>query len=316
MPDPLPEGVYWLLWCAAGLAAAWVFLPKLLVVLGQTRCISTLVGGPESARPTGDDPQYADLFETLTDLGFAPLGSRVESSWFLPTRLYRKGPAGRIFATAERDCFASVYRLFVGDRWHVTFCTVFTDDSLASTSNHMANLRIDQEGYLRWGCPSPDLAEVLQRHRRVAEDYRAADARTVDHPDLEGACEAIRYHSERYLRRRGPALVLKGLSNALFFVCVPAAFAALWMSADHWAVPALVLLGGIGYTASIPLYLRIGTRKVREQDRERGLAMEWDKRRQARRGLSDAPPTPSSDAITQPGWPEWDDDRYTRNPPP
>jgi hypothetical protein len=315
MPNQPPEWVEMLLWCVAGLSIAWVCLPMLLAMLGQTRCAILLAGGPETLQPTDADPDYADLFDWLHELGFEPLGSRVEIGWFLPHRWYRAGLPGRIFATPGRDCFTSLYRLFRGDTWRVTFCTVFTDGALVMTANQMVKLRIEQEGYLRWACPSSDLAEVLQRHRETVEDYRADSGRTVAALDLEGICEAIRHHSEQYLRKQGPALAMKSLPNALVFFGVFTVPIGLMLGFHHWAVPIAVGLGAVGYTAFLPYALRSGTAKIREQDRERELEYHWARRRrEARRlreglRLPEAPRTPPSDAITPPSQPEWSDDR-------
>jgi hypothetical protein len=299
VPDSLPEWAYWLLWCAAALGVAWVCLPKLLAVLGQTRCAIVIVGGPETLTPTDDDPDYADLFAWLHDLGFEPLGSKVEIGWFLPHHWHRRGLPGRIFATASRDCFASLYRLYRGDPWRVTFGTVFTDDSLVTTADKMANLRIEQEGYLRWSYPSRDLAEVLRQHYLAAEDYRAADGRTVDAPNLEEICETIRYHEERYIRRRSPDLVLKTLSNALTFLGAPALLLVWRFGLSSWTVPLGVVLGAALYTAFIPYAMRRGAKLLRERDQERELANQWARRReQARLDARDEPRLPASDAIT------------------
>jgi hypothetical protein len=318
MPDLAPEWAYGLLWCVAALAIAWVCLPKFLALLGQTRCAIAIVGGPGSLTPTDDDPDYADLFAWLHDLGFEPLGSRVEIGWFLPNHWHRAGLPGRIFATANRDCFASLYRLYRGDPWRVVFGTVFTDDSLVTTADQMANLRIEQEGYLRWAYPSRDLAEVLRQHYLAVEDYRAADRRTVDAPNLEEICEAIRYHEERYIRKRAPDLVLKSLSTTVMFLGAPAAFIGLRFGMGYWAVPLGVVLGAAGYAAFIPYALRKGARILRERDQEQALANQWAKRReQARRGFRDesllpeAPRLSASEAITAPDRPAGSEDRFT-----
>ena len=298
MPELLPEWAYWLLWGAAALGVAWVYLPKLLAMLGQTRCTIVIVGGPETLTPTDDDPDYADLFAWLHDLGFEPLGSKVEIAWFLPHHWYRRGLPGRIFATASRDCFASLYRLYRGDPWRVTFGTVFTDDSLITTADKMVNLRIEQEGYLRWAYPSRDLGEVLRQHYLAAEDYRAAEDRTVDTPTLEEICETIRYHEERYIRNRSPDLVLKTLSNTLTFLGVPALVMGWWFGFGHWTVPLAVVLGAAFYSASIPYALRTGAHQFRERDQEHALATQWAKRReQARLDARDKARLPVSEAI-------------------
>ena len=318
MPNSLPEWAFFLLWGAAGLALAWAFLPKLFALLGQTRCAIVIVGGPDTLQPQNDDPNYADLFAWLHDLGFEPLGSRVEIGWFLPHHWRRAGLPGRIFATAKRDCFASVYRLYRGDPWRVTFGTIFTDGSLATTANQMANLRVEQDGYLRWANPSPDLAEVLRQHRLAAEQYRAAESRTVDTPSLEEICESFRYHTERYLRRRGPDLAMKSFSNALMFLVAPAVLLGLEFDFSSWVVPLGVVLGAVGYAIFIPYALRRGAQVFRDQDEECALADQWAKRRrQARRGNRDetlppeSPRLPPSDAIMSPDQSAGREGRFT-----
>ena len=318
-----PEILDSLLWSAAGLVAAWVFLPPLFTMLGQTRVTLTVVGGPESVEPTDDDPQYGDLFGRLSALGFEPLGSRVETGWFFNQHWVKSFPVGRILATPERDCFVSLFRLFHGDPWRVAFSTLLNDGSLVQTANQMVKVVIDHQGYFRWGCPSPDLGEVLRQHHLTVEDYRASHGLGFAAPcGMEAICDAMRRHSERYLRSQGLVNGFKHLQTPLVLLVMLLGGWTVYFGYTPWALPIGVILCGVGYQALLPFSVRDASRRLREEDQERGLAYHWAQRRRAagRNACASAldqdiqrerSRTLPSDAITSSGDPQWDNDRIT-----
>ena len=316
MPGPLPEFVESLLWCVAGVVMVWVCMPMLLMMLRQTQVTFAVLGGPESARPTGDDAQYADLFERLSDLGFEPLGSRSEIGWFCNGHWYKKFPPGRIFATPERDVFVSLFRIFPGHPWRLAFSTVFTDGALVMTANQMPNFRIDLPDYLRWGDPTPDLAELLRLHREAAEDFSRDRGRTVAAPDLEGVCQTICRHSERHLRHKGLEMGLNGLTTPLVFVGMIAFGAGYYFGFDRWTLPAAVALGGVAYSLLRPYAVRDAAQRQAAQDRETGLAHHWARRRQAAGRVPPERPRTPSGGVAAPPPRAWDDGRITRDPRP
>ena len=306
MPGPLPVSVEWL-WCAAALVAAWVGLPMLFMMVGLSFVRFRLVGGPEALRPTDDDPQYIELFERLTQLGFEPLGARAEIGWLCNQHWYRRYPPGRVFATPARDCFVTLYRLFPDHPWRLSFHTVFADGSLVSTANQMPNLRIEMEGYYRWGHVTQDLSELQRMHREVAGDYGAARGLALAAPDLEGICEATRRHSERHLRRQGPAAGLQGLTTAFVFTGMFTFIAGYYLGFDRWEVPAACILSGIAYRVLLPYNVRDTAKKQWGEDRERGLAEQWSRRRRAAGDVGRAEPY---DATRAPQRLAWDDDGF------
>lgn len=282
MPGLPSVSIEWLLWGAAALAAAWVVAPSLLMMAGLTRVRFRILGGPEALQPTGDDPQYADLFERLHALGFEPLGSRREIGWFCNGHWYKAFPPGRVFASPTGDCFVTLYRIFAGHPWRLSFHTVFADGSLVSTANQMPNFRIDLEGYHRWGSVTPDLAELLRLHHETAERYGGGRGLDAARLDLEGVCAAITRHSERYLRSRGLELGLCGLAGPLLLA---GAWAILGLNFGftRWAAPAAVVLAAGLYKLLRGELIRKAARLSWNRDRERTLAEQW-RRLQGRRG--------------------------------
>lgn len=307
MPGTLPEPAASLLWCAAALVAVWVCLPMLFMMLGLSWVRYTVVGGPEALEPTDDDAQYADLFDRLRELGFEPLGARVESGLFCTGHYYKRFPQGRVFATPAGDCFATLYRIFSGHPWRLSFHTVFTDGSLVQTANQMPNMRIEMPGYLRWGHATPDLAELLDLHRNAADNYGGALGLSVASTDLHGICEAVRRHSERYLRAQGPSLGLKCLATPAVFVGMLTFVAGYNFGFNTWAVPVAMILAGVAYSVLHPFSVRDTAQRTYAQDQEAGLARQWARQRRAVRQASLGAP---------PRRPTYDDERTSDAPRP
>ena len=304
MPGPLPELIESLLWCAAGLMLAYLFLPMFFMMLGQTRVTFAVLGGPEAAQPTDNDPQYADLYERLRNLGFEPLGSRREIGWFANGHWYKRSLPGRIWATPGRDCFVSLYRLFPDEPWRLAFSTIFTDGSAVQTANQMTRLRIEEPDYLRQACPSPDLSEVLRQHRQTAEDFRATWGRVVAAPDLPEALERLCHHSERHLRKIGPKLGLVIMQTPLFFLGVATCSVGSYFGFGNWTTAAALLLGGAIYKLAKPRLRRIAAENLRDEDRKRAFERQWERRRAA----------PPSRGITARNRTSGDDERITGGP--
>ncbi len=266
MLGPLPVSVEWLLWAAAALVAVWILTPLLFMMLGLTRVGFRILGGPETIQPTDGDPQYDDLFERLRELGFEPLGSRQEFGWFANWHWHKAYPPGRVFGTPARDCFVTLYRIFDGQPWRLSFHTVFSDGSLVSTANQMPDFRIDMTGYRRWGSVTPDLAELLRLHRGAAE--HCGHGLEVARLDMEGVCAAITRHSGRYLRSKRLELGLSGLVGPLLL-------AGLWATLgwnvgfDQWEAPAAIVLAVVLYKVLQRELVRKAAKHSWDRDRER-----------------------------------------------
>lgn len=77
MPDEMIVPVLWLI--AAGFVG-YLTLPSLLYRAGFGRTTSHGIDDPHACLTTDNDEHFADLFEQLTELGFKPLGLRIETS--------------------------------------------------------------------------------------------------------------------------------------------------------------------------------------------------------------------------------------------
>jgi hypothetical protein len=263
-----------ILWGVAALAMVLVCLPMVLAILGFTRVRIEPTGGPETAAPAGDDGQYADLFERLRALGFEPLGTRVEIAWFYLWYWKRTSLPGCILATPQRDCLVSLYRLYRGDPWRVCFATILTDGTLVSTANQMERLRIDRPGYYRRGYVTDDLAELLRLHWDAVEGYRTAGY-TVDAPDMVGYCQTSSERTEEYLRDNGSGQAFKCLQTALVVLAFFPLMTAMFLGVQHWVVPFSIVVSAVAFTLLMPMTIRSGARRIREQEQEQALASSW-----------------------------------------
>jgi len=270
------------LWGLAASAALLTCLPMLLALLGLTRVEFIPTGGPEAAEPAGDDACYADLYDRLRELGFEPLGSRVEVAWFFMWYWRRRGLPGLVLVRPGSGCAASLYRLYRGDPWRLSFATVLTDGTLISTANQIERLRIDRPGYYRRGYVTQDLGELLRLHEEAVADFRARDGE-IAHLNLNEYCEVAARRTEEHLRAGGRRQAFHALQTDLFVMGGCAVAAAFWQGVFHWAVPVAVMVGAAAFRLLMPLTIRLGARRISRQEQEGALASHWASARRRRR---------------------------------
>jgi hypothetical protein len=283
MPIAVPDAFTLALWGLAALVAAFTCLPMLLAILGFTRVQITPTGGPETAEPTGNDPGYADLYDRLRQLGFEPLGGRVEIAWFFMWYWRRRSLPGFVLAGPGGECFASLYHLYVGDPWRLCFSTVMTDGTLVSTANQIERLRIDRPGYYRRGYVTQDLGELLRLHEAAVADFRARGY-DVARPDLHEYCDVAARRTEEYLRESGKGKAAQCLATAAVAMGVLGVTAALFQEALHrWVIPGAVLAGALLFQLLMPTTIRSGAQKISREEQEGTLASRWARARRRRR---------------------------------
>ena len=131
------------LWGAAVLVVAYIFLPSVVSALGLTFCWTRVDDDAAALEPAEDDPEYQELFEQLRRLGFDPVGIRRTIHWFCLHR-WRRVFRSRVFAVRAGDCIALAYKLRSWDCWRLGFVTAFSDGGIVETANQMASLRIEE----------------------------------------------------------------------------------------------------------------------------------------------------------------------------
>lgn len=189
------------LWLGAGAVAVWLLAPAVLSALGLTLRRSVIEDNPSAVEPAGDDAEYEDLVGQLRRLGFEPVGPRTTRCWLFLHHWHRKFES-RVFAARQGDCIALTYKLRAWDPWRLCFVTAFSDGAIVETANQMANFRINEPNFWRWGLATPDRGELLERHRDVCREFAAAGARGIAKLPAAVVNQCIQDHESRYHRRR------------------------------------------------------------------------------------------------------------------
>lgn len=230
-----------LLWCAAGVTAAWVLLPPLLGMIGLSRFRHRGEAGPADLAPPDDDPHYADTYRQLEALGFRPLGTYEERVTFFGSH-WVWSVSERVFGSKELGCAASVYRFFPGEPMRVAMVSCAADGAMLWTGNRLADMVEHDHDYQRWGVVTDDMARLLGRHREEAK--RFLDGRAcLAHDDLGALVPVLARHSREQGLKASRALGGWTLKLALFFVAVPTILAWMFFGCGSLAVPVSVVLG-------------------------------------------------------------------------
>jgi hypothetical protein len=265
MPTLTTDTLCTVLWGLAATAVAWVCLPNVMQLLGQTRFESETDEDAAAIEPTGDDPEYAALVADLRRLGFEPLGIRWTTGRFYCGH-WVKTFRSPTFATPRRDCFASVWRFFPNDPWRLGFLTAFTDGGLVESANQMESFKIQEERHWRWGFATPDRGELLGRHRELVEQYTAEHGCTVDNTSLQRLGELLIEHEGRWFRKDAAVTALAQLGGTLVLIAAPALAVGSLVGWDGWLLPLAVFGGTIRHVVGSIALFRQAARQFRQED--------------------------------------------------
>ncbi len=230
-----------LLWCAAGIAAAWVLLPPFLSMVGLSRFRHRSEADPADLAPPDDDPHYADTHRQLEALGFRPLGTYEERVTFFGSH-WVWSVRESVFGSKELGCAACVYRFFPGEPMRVAMVSCAADGAMLWTGNRLADMVEHDHDYRRWGVVTDDMAHLLGRHREEAKCFLDGRAR-VAHDDLGALVPVLARHSREQGLKASRDLGRWTLKLALFFVAVPKILACVFFGFGSLAVPVSVVLG-------------------------------------------------------------------------
>jgi hypothetical protein len=236
MPAASPLVV--LLWSAGILAGLSIVLPPLLAALGLSRYRNALDEDAAALDP-GGDPLYADVYRQLTDLGLRPLGTCRETLWFFGWH-WRWSMLLGVFGSRERGCFACVYRLFPTEPVRVAFTTCFDDGAHTWTANHMPELRISENDYVRWAVETADLALLLAEHEQMLKIFATNGRAPLAHDSLPVLAANLAVHTPRSVRRDRRKWMAQLWESLAWLVMFPG-FVAL-LSLRPWVLPAGMLI--------------------------------------------------------------------------
>ncbi len=229
------------LWCAAGIAAAWVLLPPFFGMIGLSRFRHRSEADPAGLAPPDDDPNYADTYRQLEALGFRPLGTYEERVTFFGSH-WAWSVRERVFGSKELGCAACVYRFFPGEPMRVAMVSCAADGAMLWTGNRLADMVENDVGYRRWGVVTDDMAKLLSRHREEAKCFLDGRA-LVAHDDLDALVPVIARHSREQGLKASRNLGGSTLKLALFFVAVPKILTCVFVGCGGVAAPVSVVLG-------------------------------------------------------------------------
>lgn len=158
------EMVVPLLWLLAGGFVAYLTLPSILYRAGFGRTTSYGIDDPDRCRPSGDE-RCADLCQQLLDLGFEPLGLRVETSWLF-IDYWRKVYRARIFYSPKANCYATLSRTIETGPWKVCLCSCLEGGGLLETNGGI-EVVAQHDSYFMWGFTTADIKDLLALHEQV-----------------------------------------------------------------------------------------------------------------------------------------------------
>jgi hypothetical protein len=154
------------LWALAAFCLVWAFVPPLVTALGLYRVRGKAVEDPRAVEPPGDDPEYAQKYRELLDLGFAPMGVLTEHYWLFAFHWYKAFPV-RCLATADRTCYAAVFR-FMDGPVRARFDTCLDDGFVVRTV--MGEGWTDQDELCsRTEVATTSVADLYEHHRQHVE---------------------------------------------------------------------------------------------------------------------------------------------------
>jgi hypothetical protein len=195
------------LWIAAGLGAVWALGPLLMDFLGLSRLRFEAQHAPRVVEPTCDDPEYRQRFTQLRSLGFSPLGIVREKAW-CHFGQWRKVFEVRFLATADRACFASLYRLHPGEPLRVSLETFTTQRGLVRTVMPGVGEPHLDDTYMRTEHQGLEVPELLAQHQEDVEQFTARTGLEVVAQTFEGRAAIDEEHEKRHMSKIGSASFL------------------------------------------------------------------------------------------------------------
>ena len=170
-----------MLWVLAGLGVLWVVLPIVMYHLGRTTIRNEIFPGPERAVPRGWDRSYARAFREFTALGFQPVGSTIETTWFLTPMNWRKQfPEAHWLISPDGATFVACYRVLFIENVRLALHSMNDRGGMMMTVSPGAKVHVDPGGAdRRLEVPRMDAAALVARHQAEVSAFCQAHAWSV-----------------------------------------------------------------------------------------------------------------------------------------
>jgi hypothetical protein len=196
-----------LLWTCAIAGSVWALIPPLFAALGLGSVRLVADEDPTAATPPDEDESGTARFEQLRSLGFRPLGTAIETVWFLAFIHWVKRFESRRLGTPDGKCFASLYRLSAYEPVRVCLSTITTGRGMVSTTMPGVGHETDEPTYVRAEVEECEAAELLARHKHNVARFVSERGLAVISETLEGYASVREKHTRSQWRKIGPLSV-------------------------------------------------------------------------------------------------------------
>jgi hypothetical protein len=190
------------------LGAVWVLTPVVMFATGQTRFRILVSEQPDAAEPTDDDADYVRRYQQFRELGFRPVGTTIETCWFInPIKWYRKSLRPlRWLATPDGRYLASFHRLIPTEPVRFGIVTLLSEEGMVRTTCPGVG-RHRLEGHrLRIEVPNVEPAELFAQHQEHVASFCQAHGLAVRSATLRDAAAMEETNTRQLLPKLGAKL--------------------------------------------------------------------------------------------------------------
>lgn len=196
----------------------WVLTPALMFALGLTRFRILVSEDPKAAEPLGDDPNYELRYRQFLELGFRPVGTTIETCWFInPIKWYRRSIRPlRWLASSDGRFLASFHRLIPTEPVRFGIVTLLTDNGMVRTTCPGVGKQSLVENRLRVEMPNAEPKELFARHQEQVRAFCEQQGLAVRNANLRDAAAMEEINARFLLPRLGTKLYRVPASYFLF----------------------------------------------------------------------------------------------------
>jgi hypothetical protein len=193
---------------AATLGAVWVLTPAVMFAMRQTRFRILVSEQSAAAEPTDDDPDYERRYRQFLELGFRPIGTTVETCWFInPIKWYRKSLRPlRWLATPDGRYLASFHRLIATEPVRFGILTLLSEEGMVRTTCPGVGKHRLEGNRLRIEVPNVEPAELFARHQEHVASFCEAHGLAVNPATLRDAAAREEMNTRLLLPKLGAKL--------------------------------------------------------------------------------------------------------------
>src|SRR5262249_54075518 len=163
---------------------------------------------PTEAEPTDDDPDYERRFQQFLKLDFRPVGTTIETGWFLnPIKWYRKSLRPlRWLATPDGRFLASFHRLVATEPVRFGIVTLLSEEGMVRTTCPGVGKHRLEGNRLRIEVPNVEPAELFARHQEHVASFCQSHGLAMRSATLRDAAAMEETNTRLLLPRLGAKL--------------------------------------------------------------------------------------------------------------